>query len=371
MCCADTAEGRPPSAGRGRRVSAGDPGTLRDSLKARRLSATAEAAQGIAVAREAIARSTAQWPSPQRPHMPTSLVPQTSVPEDGPLFEESSGRPCSARSAGSGVNFATAFSDSPAPVASGDGSVDGSALMDSTNSPRARQRGHEADEAHAIEGDHGFCADENAPHRDVGGMLVQRSHVGAQGRRRVGMGQADVELSKAAKEEMSVLQHVRLHCLSVCMRFTSDHVAVCWRYALILRPPSVCPLYSAVHSCIWSSSFLPGTAATCQSSPLAMDCLACWCPADRWRALHLVHDGRVSMCRTRECCCSARSTAHFRVTAQQLALPPLQTRPRLIRSMTPGRQTPRGMRCRPSCSAVPASATSPGLRHWTSRAYPI
>lgn len=214
---------------------------LRDSLKARRLSATAEAAQGIAVAREAIARSTAQWPSPQRPHMPTSLVPQTSVPEDEPLVAESSGRPWSARSAGSGTNFAAAFSDiSPANEAS-DRSVEASALMDSTNSPRARQRGHEAGEAHAIEGDPGSCADENAPHRDVGGMLVQRSLVDAQGRRRVGMGQADVELSKAAKEEMSVLQHVRLHCLSVCMRFTRDHAPVFWGRALILHPPSVSP----------------------------------------------------------------------------------------------------------------------------------
>lgn len=208
-------DGRPPSSARARRLSAGDPATLRESLNARRLSATSEAGVSIAVAREAIARSSAQWPSPPRPHMPTSLVPQASVPEDEPLYAESSDRLGSACSVGSGMNFASAFSDVPPPDV-----TEGSALTDTTNSPRSGPPPQGLDEPHMSERAAGSAADENAPHRDVGGALAQRPHVGAQDRRRVGMGQADVELSKSAKEEMSVLQHVRPRRLLFRMRST-------------------------------------------------------------------------------------------------------------------------------------------------------
>lgn len=199
-------DGRPKSAGRGRRLSAGEPGTLRATLKARRVSATSEAAQGIAVAREAIARSTAQWPSPPRPHMPTSLVPQPGVREAGPMFTDGSSRPWSAGSGSSSINFASAFIDA-APAGDVVEAPDVSALLDTTNSPRAHQnrQGGGAASTVQIHGD----VDENLPQGDHHSMSRQRVIRHGGWGRHMGMGQADVELSKAVKEEMSVLQHVR------------------------------------------------------------------------------------------------------------------------------------------------------------------
>eukprot|EP00892_Ulva_mutabilis_P012217 jgi/Ulvmu1/9368/UM050_0120.1 len=196
-------DGRSVSGGRGRRLSAGDPSSWRESVKARRLSATSEAGQGIAVANEAMARSTAQWPSPPRPHMPTSLVPQTSVPEDEPLCVESSGRLESAQSVGSGIDFATAFAEVGAAGTSG--RADDPALADATNSPRGARNERSRD--WRAQGPASSGADENAPEGGQQQCETEQLAPGGHSTQRVGMGQADIEFSKAAREEMSVLQH--------------------------------------------------------------------------------------------------------------------------------------------------------------------